>query len=147
MTKAFLSVILLASFMLLNIGSQTAIADNLQMQSAYTQISADATGDNKLTSTQAGLVDKVPAQYPAESPQSSRLTQPSHFLDTEQQPDYQLFYAIAEPDIPPVERYRLKSPIKPPWYQCTSRPRTGAIDNCRPANLTYRSQLTFAHTS
>ncbi|MFC3033041.1 hypothetical protein ACFOEE_10955 [Pseudoalteromonas fenneropenaei] len=90
-----------------------------------------------------GLKHQLPAPHPVELPERSRLTHPSYFLHPEQQPDYQLLYALAEPDIPRVLRFRQSKPLAPPWYKCASRPRTGAIDNCQPANLTYRARLTY----
>ncbi|EWH10228.1 hypothetical protein DS2_09022 [Catenovulum agarivorans DS-2] len=148
MVKTFLSVLLLCVFMLLNMGSRASIAENLQTQSTSISISVDATAaiDN-LNLDQTGLVHKLPAPNPAELPHRNPVTHPSYFLDSEQQPDYQLIYALADPDIPRIVIYQLIKPVTQPWYQCTSRPRTGAIDNCQPANLTYRSQLTFAHIS
>ncbi|MCU4676247.1 hypothetical protein N7931_11465 [Catenovulum sp. 2E275] len=146
--KSFLSVVLFCMLMLLNMGSQTAIGKNLPTQTTSTTISVDAhTVIDDFNLKQTGLKHKLPAPNPAELPQRSRVTHPSYFLDTEQQPDYQLIYALADPDIPRILLYRLIKPVTQPWYQSTSRPRTGAIDNCQPANLTYRAQLTFAHIS
>ncbi|WP_462170310.1 hypothetical protein [Pseudoalteromonas xiamenensis] len=161
MSRVVLAILLFCT--LLGFGSRDAMATTWHTTSvtsvhtlvsdqdvANELLSVDETyafaGDVKLfhpTMPKSGIHHQLPAPHPVELPERSRVTHPSYFLHPDQQPNYLLVYTLADTEICRDVQYRPEKPEIQPWYQCASRPRTGAIDNCQPANLTYRARLTY----
>ncbi|WP_138550175.1 hypothetical protein [Pseudoalteromonas rubra] len=149
---------------LLNMGSRDAVAADWQTQSVSVVVLSQAASaephtepdanDLRHKATDTALVKHLsapgskvshsqPATYPAQLPSQSRLTHPSYFLHPDQQPDYELLYVFADPDLYRVSQQYVHQPLTRPWHQCATRARTGLINDCQPANLTYRARLTY----
>lgn len=149
---------------LLNMGSRDAVATDWQTQPVSVVVLSQAVSAEPHTAPDANdLWHKVtdtalikhlpapgtevshsqPASYPAQLPSQNRLTHPSYFLHPDQQPDYDLLYVFADPDLYRVSQQYIHQPLTRPWHQCATRARTGLINDCQPANLTYRARLTY----
>ncbi|CCQ09460.1 hypothetical protein PALB_3010 [Pseudoalteromonas luteoviolacea B = ATCC 29581] len=96
-----------------------------------------------LDTTSHERVQKTPHSHLVELPERNRLTHPSYFLHPAQRADYQLVFVLADDDPPRTLVYRTNRFNITPWYFGDTRARRGLINDCQPANLTYRSLLLF----
>ncbi len=87
---------------------------------------------------------QAPTSHPVQLPQRAMGSHPSYFLHPEQQPLYLLAYTLAQQDEPSrLDKIRLTPRTDLPWYMHTCLPNSGLLDNCKAANLTYRSRLLY----
>ncbi|MEK0160365.1 hypothetical protein WLQ65_14685 [Pseudoalteromonas piscicida] len=77
-------------------------------------------------------------------PERERTSHPSYFLHPKQQAEYALVFELAAEKYVPASVYDINRPKPVPWYMCDTRPNNGFIDNCKPANLTFKGSLSFA---
>ncbi|AUJ72051.1 MULTISPECIES: hypothetical protein [Pseudoalteromonas] len=77
-------------------------------------------------------------------PERERTSHPSYFLHPKQQAEYALVFELAAEKYIPASVYDINRPKPVPWYMCDTRPNNGFIDNCKPANLTFKGSLNFA---
>ena len=86
----------------------------------------------------------APSPTPVQLPERAMRSHPSYFLHPEQQPLYLLAITLAQDDSIHAHAQSITTSAPSiPWFISACREKTGLIDNCKPANLTYRSRLLF----
>ncbi len=129
-------------------GSASAYAPKTSashMQICHVQSPADQLGCvSSDINVQGAQKHHAPTPKPVQLPERAMRTHPSYFMHPEQQPMYLLAYTLAQ-DAPLCELSPIGEQIRAqvPWFMVNSQPNSGLIDNCKPANLTYRSRLTY----